>query len=183
MIEVTGAAARADYADFGGRATSTRPGATTLALKRLRTQISYAWRHHRLVDIDAPQRFTEWVQWRKYHDHDPRFPVLADKLRVKAHVASVLGAAWVTPTLWHGTELPERAPWAPGYVVKSRHGCNQRAFVRSGAEDWGAIRRASAGWMQRDYGRWLDEWLYREIPRGIIVEPFIGAGGVLPVDY
>lgn len=37
--------------------------------------------------------------------------------------------------------------------------------------------------MKTRYGYWLDEWLYRDIPRGLLVEPFIGVAGSLPVDY
>ena len=36
---------------------------------------------------------------------------------------------------------------------------------------------------RRAYGLWLDEWAYRDLPRGYIVEPFLGSGDRLPVDY
>jgi hypothetical protein len=38
-------------------------------------------------------------------------------------------------------------------------------------------------WMEGSYGAWLDEWLYGEIERGLLVEPFIGEGSSLPIDY
>lgn len=37
--------------------------------------------------------------------------------------------------------------------------------------------------MRSRYGRWLDEWAYCSVPRGILVEPFVGNGTSLPVDY
>ncbi len=110
-------------------------------------------------------------------------PILADKVRAKAYVADRLGATWVIPTLWHGTVLPDLPPICAPFVVKSRHGCNQRAFVRTGREDWQAIRRRAAGWMRRGYGRLLDEWAYGQIPRGLLIEPFIGKDGALPIDW
>jgi hypothetical protein len=149
----------------------------------LRVHAAYLWRHRRPLSLDAPVRFTELVQRRKLFDRDPRIPNLIDKLGAKRFVADLLGTDWNTPTLWSGTRLPETPPWPRPFVVKSRHGCNQRRFVRSGAESWSAIRRASAGWMRHDYGRWLDEHGYRGIARGLIVEPFVGDGMVLPVDY
>ena len=94
-----------------------------------------------------------------------------------------LGSQWVTPTLWHGDVLPAEPCWSTPFVVKSRHGCNQRVFVRSDAEDWPKLRRKAERWMTAPYGRWLDEWAYCNIPRGIIVEPFIGTAGRLPVDW
>jgi hypothetical protein len=150
---------------------------------RWRIALLYGWRHRRRVHPHRPRRFTDWIQWRKLYERDPRMPGLADKLAVKAHVAEMLGPEWVTPTLWHGSRLPVRAPWAPKFVVKSRHGSNQCAFVRTGREDWEAIRAETKRWMRADYGTLLDEWLYRHIPRGLMVEPFLGESGELPVDY
>lgn len=153
------------------------------AAVRARIALTYLWRHGRLPDLAAPTRFTEMVQLRKLHDRDPRMPLLADKVRVKAHVAARLGADWVTPTLWHGHALPRVPSWAPPFVVKSRHGCRQCAFVRTGTEDWTVIRRRARRWMRSPYGLWLDEWLYRGIERGLLVEPFIAGRRVLPIDY
>lgn len=149
----------------------------------LKTHILYAARHRRRLNLANPRRFTEWVQWRKLFDRDPRQPSLQDKLAVKLHVAELLGPDWITPTLWHGTILPERPSWPAPFVVKARHGCNQNRFVREIDRNWSEIRRAGARWMRRNYGGWLGEWLYREIPRGLLVEPFVGEGRRLPVDY
>lgn len=38
------------------------------------------------------------------------------------------------------------------------------------------------GW-RKPYGLWLDEWAYRDVPRGYIVEPYLGTRDALPVDY
>ena len=126
--------------------------------------------------------FTEWVQHRKLHDRDPRLPRLADKLQAKEFVTDRLGSDWVTPTLWRGKRLPEQAAWDFPYVVKSRHGCGHTAVVRNHA-DHGQAVALSKRWMGRTYGAWLDEWLYGEIGRGLLVEPFIGQGPALPIDY
>lgn len=126
--------------------------------------------------------FTEWVQHRKLHDRDPRLPVLADKVTVKEVVARQLGHGWTTPTLWSGRVLPAEPAWPFPYVVKSRHGCGHVAIVRS-REDHREAVRLSRQWMRQSYGAWLDEWLYGEIERGLLVEPFVGDGVTLPIDY
>ena len=71
-----------------------------------------------------------------------------------------------------GAVRGEVAPWLQSAAVRADRD-----------EDWAAIRAAADDWMRRDYGFWLDEWGYRGIPRGVLVEPFIGAGGRLPTDY
>lgn len=179
-----------DLHGFASNRTSREPlsgsrvaASAATRLRRLRVHLCYLWRHRRPLDLNDPRRFTELVQARKLFDRDPRWPLLSDKIGAKAFAAARLGKDWVVPTLWHGSELPETPPWPAPFVVKARHGCNQTAFVRSGDEDWAAIRVQAAGWMQRRYGRWLDEWAYEKVPRGILAEPFIGAGGTLPVDY
>jgi len=148
-----------------------------------RINLTYLWRHGRLPDLDNPTLFTELVQLRKLHDRDRRLPVLADKIRVKSFAADLIGEEWIIPTLWHGTNLPERPAWPLPLIVKSRHGCNQYAVVRSRTGAWSAIRRRANAWVRKLYGYWLDEWLYEAIPREILVEPFIGDGPGLPVDY
>ncbi len=149
----------------------------------LRLHLLYFWRHRRPLSLADPVLFTELVQHRKLYDHDQRMPHLIDKVAVKRFVAAALGPEWVTPTLWSGDALPAAPGWPYPFVVKSRHGCNQRRFVRDGHADWAGIRRAAAGWMRTAYGHWLDEWGYRAVPRGVLVEPFVGDGQTLPVDY
>lgn len=181
------AACRADAVGLSDALMETAlaplPSRRSIAVSRLRISLLYLWRHGRLPDLDQPQTFTEHVQYRKLHHHDIRMPPLADKVRSKEIVADRIGAQWVIPTVWHGAELPLRPDWPIPFVVKARHGCNQSAFVFSADTNWERVRRMAAGWMTSDYGYWLDEWIYPHIPRGLLVEPFIGEGHQLPIDY
>lgn len=156
-----------------------KPSMATL----LRLHLTYLWRHRRLLSLSDAQLFTELVQRRKLIDRDPRIPRWIDKLTAKQIVADTLGQEWVTPTLWSGERLPEEPPCASPFVVKSRHGCRQMRVFRSPANDWSEIRRAAESWTRHPYGRWLDEWGYRDIPRGLLIEPFVGDGPGLPIDY
>ena len=149
----------------------------------LRLHLTYLWRHRRPLSLSDPQLFTELVQQRKLIDRDPRIPLWIDKLTAKQIAADALGQEWITPTLWSGDTLPEEPPCKPPFVVKSRHGCRQMRVVRGESDDWNEIRQAASSWVQRPYGRWLDEWGYRDIPRGLLIEPFIGDGPALPIDY
>lgn len=152
-------------------------------LRRLRINLTYFWRHGRSPDLDDPRTFTEHVQYRKLHDRDLLMSACADKLAVKARVADVLGSEWVIPTIWHGTELPWQIEWPKPFIVKARHGCNQYVPVFDARANWQKIRRNTQRWMAADYGIWLDESIYRHIPRGLLIEPFVGAGTALPLDY
>ncbi|WP_344697025.1 ATP-grasp fold amidoligase family protein [Sphingomonas rosea] len=148
----------------------------------LRIQLTYWWRHRRLARLTDPRLLTEWIQHRKLNDRDPRLPILADKLRVKPWVAQMLGTEWVTPTLWQGRKLPAEPVWPMPFVVKARHGCNQTVVVRT-ADDYRRVLGLADGWLGTSYGEWLDEWLYGQIEPGLLVEPYIGEGELLPIDY
>ncbi|WP_232280336.1 ATP-grasp fold amidoligase family protein [Sphingomonas sp. PAMC 26605] len=161
-------------------ALASRP---TRARARWRICLTYWWRHGRLPALDDPRTFTELVQARKLDGADCDMVRMADKVIAKRIVTERLGRDWIIPTLWHGTELPAVAPWPTPFVVKARHGCNQSVFVFDEHGDWASVRRRAAGWMRSAYGHWLDEPLYADIPRGLLVEPFVGAPPVLPVDY
>ncbi|MDB5714047.1 MAG: polysaccharide biosynthesis protein, partial [Sphingomonadales bacterium] len=154
------------------------------ALAHVRIGLTHLWRHRRLPDLNTPRTFNELVQCRKLYDRDPRLSILADKVRVKSIVEDRIGREWVIPTLWHGSALPRRPDWPTPFVVKSRHGCNQTRFIHQhDSARWEAVTGHSRHWMRGPYGTWLDEWAYLDIPRGLLVEPFMGPGPGLPVDY
>lgn len=150
-----------------------------------RITISYAWRHRRLPNLDVPTRFTELVQLRKLHDRSPGQTMMMDKVAAKALAESSLGSAWIVPTLWIGADLPETIPFAAPAIVKARHGCNQYAVLCNAPSpgEWRRLRRRSRRWQQSSYGLWLDEWAYRDVPRGCIAEPLLGGRLPLPIDY
>ena len=142
--------------------------------------------HGRWPNLRRPSTFNEKVQYRKLHQHDIRFSRLADKHLVKSYVTEKIGAAWVIPTLWVGKKLPpvsERI-WSLPYVVKATHGSSTNIFVRAEAERvWPRIDQATQHWLALTYGTWAREWLYTKITPQILIEPFIGREGVLPLDY
>ena len=150
-----------------------------------RVLLTYAWRHRRLPDLAAPRRFTELVQRRKLTDRDPRQSALLDKIAAKALVSARLGPEWITPSLWEGDTLPPAPPFAAPAILKARHGCNQYAVLPGPPRElaWRRLRKRAARWMTRPYGFWLSEWAYQQVPRGLLVEPLLGDGPALPIDY
>lgn len=144
-------------------------------------RITYRWRHGRWPQLEAPARFTEWVQWRKLFDRDLSLARLTDKSWSK-ELAQRSAAVAVIPTWWSGLTLPHNPPGPLPLIVKSNHGCNQYTVVRSIA-DWQRTRRLAPTWLVRPYGRALDEWHYQGARPLLLVEPFIGPPEGLPTDY
>ncbi len=169
---------------IGADATSAI-GTVGSALARWRVAVSYAWRHRRLPDLDSPTRFTELVQVRKLYDRSAIQAQLMDKVAAKRIAGTALGPEWIIPTLWQGTALPAEIPFAVPAILKARHGCNQYRVLCDppGARHWRRLQRLARRWQRAPYGIWLDEWAYRDVPRGLIVEPLLGKRLPLPIDY
>jgi hypothetical protein len=157
-----------------------RPSPTQfdIAGARLRIALTYSYRHKRLPDLDEPYRFTELVQVRKLHDRSLGQTEMADKIASKARVAAALGREWVIPLMWSGAELPNACPTGVPVILKARHGCNQNRVLRHPPTpgEWNGLRRLAAEWISRPYGLWLDEWAYRDVPRGVLLESLMEAG-------
>lgn len=150
-----------------------------------RVGLLYAWRHGRRVAWDHPARFTELVQLRKLTDRSPIQTQMMDKIAAKRLAGAQLGEEWIVPTIWQGTALPRLILFPVPAIIKSRHGCNQYRVVTAvpDCERWQQLRRIARRWQRRPYGRWLDEWAYHDVPRGILAEPLLGGALPLPIDY
>jgi hypothetical protein len=160
-------------------------GGVRAALARWRVVASYGWRHRRLPDLDAPIRFTELVQIRKLYDRSAEQTSLMDKVAAKGIAEAALGTDWVVPTIWSGNILPDAIPFAVPAILKARHGCNQNAVLceAPATAQWRRLQHRSQRWQRSPYGIWLDEWAYRDVPRGLIAEPLLGGRLPLPIDY
>ena len=137
-------------------------------------------------NIFFPSTFSKKIQKNKIFARDPRMPIRQDKVLVKDIVASKLGAKYVIPNLWHGTQLPPRhlRNWPIPYVIKANHGCGWNIFVRTEADkNWDEIEQKCDYWLSLVYGRTWGEWLYTKIKPQLLVEPYISAVADLPVDY
>ncbi len=73
--------------------------------------------------------------------------------------------------------------WSGAVVIKARHGCNQTIFLWPESPISDRTRAEAHRWLTHSYGYWLDEPVYAHIPRGLLVEPFVGTVKCPPIDY
>ena len=85
----------------------------------------------RFPDLDAPTTFSEKVQFRKLNDRNPLYPTLVDKADAKCFIHEKVGADYVIPTYWVGTDL-HSVDWSmiprPA-VVKPTHASGNGYFI------------------------------------------------------
>jgi hypothetical protein len=134
-------------------------------------------------DLSTPTTFNEKIQHFKLTNRDQSLARYIDKILVKEFVSEKLNEDWVIPTLFSGTELPEKRSWPIPYVVKANNSSGRNAFVRSNSdEDWPDLRVQALRWVRTPHPWITGEWLYRQIEPKILIEPLLG-NGRLPADY
>ena len=155
------------------------------ASARQRIFLTYLYRHKRAPNLENPSRFTELVQWRKLHERDPGHSALLDKLDAKEFAKRLLGPEWLVPTAWSGKRLDATCRFSLPAIVKARHGCNQNRVLLTepSSSQWSDLRQTTRRWTALPYGLWLDEWAYRDVPRGLLAEPLLGQDATLPLMF
>ncbi|MFC0679121.1 ATP-grasp fold amidoligase family protein [Lysobacter korlensis] len=147
----------------------------------------YLLKHGRWPRLHAPRTLTEKIFARKLvHGHDPRFPVIADKVAVRDWVAQRIGEQYLVPALgvYDYQEL-DNLVIQPGQVIKcanrsggvyfpsEAHIRDREAFIRR-------IRRD----LDFDFARWTGEPWYGLIPKRVLVEKsLVDDQGNVPADY
>lgn len=136
----------------------------------------------RFPDFANPKTFNEKCQALKVSGKN--LSRYVDKVLVKDYVQSIIGEKYVIPTLYHGPNLPPRNErgWPLPYVIKTNNGSSTTIFVRENP-DWGALEKIVDAYLAWDYSRVSGEMFYVDVIPQVLVEPFIGANNVLPLDY
>jgi hypothetical protein len=141
----------------------------------------------RLPNLRHPRTFNEKIAWRKLYQHNPQFPIFADKVAVKAEIAKLIGEQHIIETLWVGNN-PEDIPFEglkPPYVIKVNHGSGGNVFIRTVQ----GIKRDEIVTSMRQqlgfsYGHMFREWGYLGISHKVLVERMVEMpGGEVPENY
>ena len=144
-----------------------------------RPYLSAMWRarFHRKLDWQNPLSFNEKLQWLKAHDHNPKYPQLADKLAVRQYVADTVGGQYLIPLVggpWSSFDeidfdlLPKR------FVLKCTHDSGGVVICRDKSElDRKAAKKKIGESLRRNYYWGGREWPYKDIAPQIIAEQYI----------
>jgi len=191
LLRASGPASPSDGSALGAAAKRLlRP-----AYFALRGSLPVSWQvrmdflnaHGCFPNLRHPKTFNEKMAWRKLYDHDPRFPNLLDKIKVKDYIARRYGRDLIIPTLATydlASELDFSRPplCTPPYVIKTNHGSGFNIFVRDKRIDHQAAAQRLRTWLALDFAKTTNEWGYHSIRPRILIEPFVG-GAASPTDY
>lgn len=139
-------------------------------------KLQYRYLTGKKLNLKAPSRYNEKLQWLKLYDHNPEYTKLVDKFLVKEFVAEKIGAKYIIPTLgvWNKAEdinfenLPEKFVLKCNHDSKSVFICKNKAFF----DRKQAIITLNKA-MKRNHFMYGREWPYKNVKPLIIAEKYM----------
>ena len=128
------------------------------------------------VDLQNPRKFSEKLQWYKLNAKNPLMQTCADKVAVRDYLKDI-GYEHLLNDV-HGVfdrvkdikwkDLPDQ------YVIKAAHGSGQNIIVSDKSKlDVRHAKRMLNSWLNQDISWSGREWVYKGMPRRIIIEKFL----------
>ncbi len=151
------------------------------ALQWLRYLVYYG----RALPVRHPRTLTERILVKIATDRRPLLTRTADRVAARAYIEGKVGPGRL-PDLLAVMEQPEdiRTLTLPQqYVAKATHGSQMVHIVRhDSAAERETIVTKGHRWLRTDYWKRHGEWAYRDIPKRVIIEAFLGGPDDPPPD-
>lgn len=137
----------------------------------------YRSRTGRELDLNAPKSFTEKLNWYKLAVHDPLMTVCADKYAVRQYISekgygdtlNELYGVYENVEELDLNSLPEK------FILKAAHGSHMNLVVKAKANvDWKREKHLMSLWLKQDIYWSGREWVYKNIPKRLIAEKYLG---------
>lgn len=131
----------------------------------------------RNLNLNAPQSFTEKIQWMKLYNRKQEYSVMVDKYRVRQYIKEKLGDEYLIPFLgvWEKTEDIDFNLLPNQFVIKCNHNsgtgmciCRDKSKI-----EVEIIRNKLNKGLRENYYLTNREWPYKNVPRMIIAEALI----------
>lgn len=145
------------------------------------------WMHSKL-NLKNPQSFTEKLQWLKLYDHNPLYTTLVDKYEVKKWVKERIGEKYVIPTIgvWDSLDSIEWNDLPEKFVLKTTFGGGSDGVYicknKSNAHKADVFAKMEESMKTDPYKR-VREWPYKNVPRRLIAEQYLGDNTGDLADY
>ena len=138
------------------------------------------------LDYSHPEDINQKLMWLTRYWRHPLKTKCADKYLVRDYVKEKGLGNILIPLIgvWNRAEdipfenLPDQ------FVLKCNHGCGYNVIcLDKDSLDWEETKKTLDVWLDTDYSEVLHEIHYRNIPRRIVCEQFIGKDGSAPTEY
>ena len=143
-------------------------------------QILYYLKMGKRLNLKDPQTFSEKLQWLKLYNRKPEYIQMVDKYAVKDYVARIVGKKYVIPTIgvWDKLHDIDFDNLPNQFVLKTTHGGGSDGVIICRDKDKICkdviIKNLRKSWNSNIYKAYR-EWPYKNVPRRIIAEQYIGS--------
>jgi hypothetical protein len=138
------------------------------------------------LDYSNPTDINQKLMWLTRYWRHPLKTKCADKYRVREYVKEVglerilipLVGVWDRADEIPFDDLPDR------FVLKCNHGSGFNVIcLDKSTLDWEETKKVLNDWLDTDYSALLYEIHYKDVPRKIVCEQYIGVDGIAPTEY
>ncbi|WP_299997045.1 ATP-grasp fold amidoligase family protein [uncultured Cedecea sp.] len=148
----------------------------------------YIIRQKKLPRIFFPKTLTEKIFYLKLRPNLELSKLrtrVSDRIRVRDYVSQKKQHDILIPLLWTGLNLSKQE-WdlLPNkFVVKANHGSKMVSIVDKKNTTYESICDEIKKWQKIDYYKKGREWVYKNLPRTIIIEELLNFENGIPPDY
>lgn len=138
----------------------------------------YRARMKKELDLENPQTYTEKLQWLKCYDRKPVYTEMVDKFKMKEYVTSRIGEGHVVPLLgcWKRFDDINFDQLPDSFVLKCNHDSGSVVICENKTDfDFEEAKRKLMFALSKDHYAYGREWPYKNVPRRIIAEKYLGA--------
>ena len=139
-------------------------------------KMMYWTRFGKIPNLEDPKSYNEKLQWLKLHDRCPAYCTMVDKYEVKKYVSSLIGEAYIIPTLgvWDSPEEIDFDSLPNQFVLKCTHDSGGIVICKDKRKlDRKATVRKLQACLKKNYFWSGREWPYRDISPKILAEEYL----------
>lgn len=144
-------------------------------------------RLNRELSLENPIMYNDKLQWLKLNWRNELAPICVDKYAVRSHIKNEIGGEYLNELIGvyaNVEDIPyEELP--SKFVIKGTHGSGFNIICTDKEKlNWSKETKKIKHWLRRDYFWSSREWVYKDLPRRIIIEKFLETPeGDIPKDY
>ena len=143
---------------------------------RLFLKIKYRLMTKEKLNLDAPKKYNEKVQWLKLYDRKDIYTTMVDKYEAKKYVASIIGEEYIIPTygIYEKFEDIDFNLLPNQFVIKCTHDSGGLAICKDKSTfDIVKAKKKINNSLKKNYFYEGREWVYKNIKPRIIIEKYM----------
>lgn len=136
----------------------------------------YKKRFGKELDLKNPKTFAEKINWYKLNDRNPLMAKCADKVAVREYIEEKGYGDCLNEVygVFDNVDDIDIDSLPNQFVIKAAHGSHMNYIVKDKKFfDWKHAKKMMKSWLRQDISWSGREWVYRNIPKRIIIEKFL----------